>query len=167
MSSRSRVGHSSGPDGLAEPGEECVRIDDRLGGRVCRQPRFIPRYQSSTMHTWTYTRRAPPGRHSTTPRFARLTARIVAGAANNQLESLRHGDVLRDRGITCVPDFIANAGGAIYLCRVLAGWSAEQVSAAVEAIFDASVDVLERGAGGDLDAARGGAAGGSQVGVGS
>ena len=74
----------------------------------------------------------------------RLRARIVAGAANNQLESLSTGDLLRARGITYVPDFIANAGGAIYLCRVLAGWSEDQVKAAVESIFDASVEVLER-----------------------
>ena len=74
----------------------------------------------------------------------RLGASIVAGAANNQLESLSHGDLLRARGITYVPDFSANAGGAIYLCRVLAGWSEDQVKAAVESIFDASVEVLER-----------------------
>ena len=73
-----------------------------------------------------------------------LTASIVAGAANNQLEAPRHGNHLRDRGITYVPDFIANAGGAIYLTRVLAGWSEEQVRAAVESIFDASVEVLQR-----------------------
>ena len=73
-----------------------------------------------------------------------LTASIVAGAANNQLEAARHGNHLRDRGITYVPDFIANAGGAIYLTRVLAGWSEEQVRAAVESIFDASVEVLQR-----------------------
>lgn len=73
----------------------------------------------------------------------RLRARIVAGAANNQLESMRHGDALRARGITYVPDFVANAGGAIYLCRVLAGWPEEQVKAAVESIFETSLEVLE------------------------
>jgi valine dehydrogenase (NAD+) len=43
-----------------------------------------------------------------------------------------------------VPDFIANAGGAIYLCRVLARWTDAQTDAAVEAIFDSSVEVLRR-----------------------
>jgi len=74
----------------------------------------------------------------------RLRVRAVAGAANNQLETNRDGDALRTRRITYVPDFIANAGGAIYLCRVLAGWSDAQTDAAVESIFDSSVEVLRR-----------------------
>ena len=75
---------------------------------------------------------------------AAQSSRIVAGAANNQLETNRDGDALRARGITYVPDFIANAGGAIYLCRVLAGWTDAQTDAAVESIFDSSVEVLRR-----------------------
>ena len=74
----------------------------------------------------------------------RLTARLVAGAANNQLAEDRHDAALRDRGIVYVPDFIANAGGAIYLCRVLAGWSDAEVAAAVEGIYDTALDVLKR-----------------------
>src|SRR5687767_900165 len=74
----------------------------------------------------------------------RLKARTVAGAANNQLETSQDGDALRERGITYVPDFVANAGGAIYLCRVLAGWTEAQTDAAVESIFDSSVEVLRR-----------------------
>jgi leucine dehydrogenase len=72
----------------------------------------------------------------------RLKASVVAGAANNQLETSADGDALRTRGITYVPDFIANAGGAIYLCRVLAGWTDAQTDAAVESIFDSSVEVV-------------------------
>jgi len=75
-----------------------------------------------------------------------LKARIVAGAANNQLETNRDGEALLARGITYVPDFIANAGGAIYLCRVLAGWTDAQTDAAVESIFESSVEVLDRAA---------------------
>ena len=74
----------------------------------------------------------------------RLTAHIVAGAANNQLAEDRHDRALRDRGILYVPDFIANAGGAIYLCRVLAGWSDAKVASAVEGIYDTALDVLQR-----------------------
>jgi leucine dehydrogenase len=74
----------------------------------------------------------------------RLRVRAVAGAANNQLETDRDGEALRARGITYVPDFIANAGGAIYLCRVLAGWTDAQTDAAVESIFDSSLEVLRR-----------------------
>ena len=74
----------------------------------------------------------------------RLEVSAVAGAANNQLETIADGDALRARAITYVPDFIANAGGAIYLCRVLAGWTNAQTDAAVESIFDSSVEVLRR-----------------------
>jgi leucine dehydrogenase len=74
--------------------------------------------------------------------ISQLEARIVAGAANNQLELDRHADALRARSITYVPDFIANAGGAIYLCRTLAGWSQDRTSSAVEAIFETTRDVL-------------------------
>jgi len=76
--------------------------------------------------------------------IGQLRARVVAGAANNQLESDRHADALRARGIVYVPDFIANAAGAIYLCRVLAGWSERRTTEAIEAIFDSSLEVLER-----------------------
>ena len=72
----------------------------------------------------------------------RLEVSAVAGAANNQLETDADGDALRARGITYVPDFIANAGGAIYLCRVLAGWTDAETDAAVKSIFDSSVEVL-------------------------
>jgi leucine dehydrogenase len=43
----------------------------------------------------------------------RLTARIVAGAANNQLAEDRHGEALRQRGILYAPDYVVNAGGII------------------------------------------------------
>lgn len=74
----------------------------------------------------------------------RLRTSMVAGAANNQLETSADEDALRARGITYVPDFIANAGGAIYLCRVLAEWTDAETDAAVESIFDSSVEVLRR-----------------------
>lgn len=44
----------------------------------------------------------------------RLKCRIVCGSANNQLEEERHGDILEERGIFYVPDYIANSGGTIY-----------------------------------------------------
>lgn len=38
---------------------------------------------------------------------------VVAGAANNQLASLEIGELLAEKGILYVPDFVANAGGVI------------------------------------------------------
>ncbi|HYG87161.1 MAG TPA: Glu/Leu/Phe/Val dehydrogenase dimerization domain-containing protein [Azospirillum sp.] len=43
----------------------------------------------------------------------RLRAKVVAGAANNQLDDPRHGQALRDRGILYAPDYVINAGGLI------------------------------------------------------
>jgi leucine dehydrogenase len=43
-----------------------------------------------------------------------LKCRIVAGCANNQLKEARHGDILEQKGIFYVPDYIANAGGTVY-----------------------------------------------------
>ena len=43
-----------------------------------------------------------------------LKCRIVCGSANNQLAEERHGDALQGRGILYAPDYVANAGGAIF-----------------------------------------------------
>ena len=72
-----------------------------------------------------------------------LNLLLVAVTFDDRGVVLINGDALRARSITYVPDFVANAGGAIYLCRVLAGWAEEQVNAAVESIFDTSVEVLK------------------------
>ncbi len=47
---------------------------------------------------------------STVPRLA---CAIVAGSANNQCERIEDADALAARGILMVPDFVANAGGAL------------------------------------------------------
>jgi leucine dehydrogenase len=44
---------------------------------------------------------------------SRLRARVVCGAANNQLATPEDGDRLARRGILYAPDFLANAGGVI------------------------------------------------------
>lgn len=43
----------------------------------------------------------------------RLRAKIVVGAANNQLDREAHAEALAARGILYVPDFAVNAGGVI------------------------------------------------------
>ncbi|WP_069383671.1 Glu/Leu/Phe/Val family dehydrogenase [Halomonas caseinilytica] len=43
----------------------------------------------------------------------RLKARVVCGAANNQLTSPEIADMLQSRGILYTPDYVANAGGVI------------------------------------------------------
>ncbi len=43
----------------------------------------------------------------------KLRASIVAGAANNQLATPIHGQILHDRGVLYAPDYVVNAGGII------------------------------------------------------
>jgi leucine dehydrogenase len=43
----------------------------------------------------------------------RLKAKVVAGAANNQLAEMRHADMLKAAGILYAPDYVINAGGLI------------------------------------------------------
>ncbi|MFK9236774.1 amino acid dehydrogenase, partial [Escherichia coli] len=42
-----------------------------------------------------------------------IRARVVAGAANNQLAKTRHGHALLERGVLYAPDYVINAGGII------------------------------------------------------
>jgi leucine dehydrogenase len=44
---------------------------------------------------------------------AALRAKVVAGAANNQLSSDAVGDLLAERGVLYAPDYVINAGGVI------------------------------------------------------
>ncbi|SEL67847.1 leucine dehydrogenase [Roseateles sp. YR242] len=46
-----------------------------------------------------------------------LRARLIAGAANNQLATAADGDALQARGITYLPDYLVNAGGIISVAR--------------------------------------------------
>ena len=73
----------------------------------------------------------------------RLKGRLVSGGANNQLRSPRDGDALMARGITYVPDYVANAGGVLSGAGDLLGWPSERVRGKIEGIFDTTLEVLE------------------------
>jgi leucine dehydrogenase len=74
----------------------------------------------------------------------RLTAAIVAGAANNQLARDQDAADLAARDILYVPDFIANAGGVIKGCREIAGWDQQRAAEHIEAIYDTTLAVLRQ-----------------------
>ncbi len=46
-----------------------------------------------------------------------LRCKVVAGAANNQLEEARHGQELRARGILYATDFVINGGGVVNVAQ--------------------------------------------------
>lgn len=72
-----------------------------------------------------------------------LKVQIVAGAANNQLLDERHGDMLRERNILYVPDYVANAGGVLNGCIELLGWEADNASRKVDEIYDTILSILQ------------------------
>jgi len=73
----------------------------------------------------------------------RLHAKLVVGAANNQLLEDRHGDVLKEKDILYVPDYAANAGGVFNGCTELLGWSREQSLHKVDEIYDTVLRILQ------------------------
>jgi leucine dehydrogenase len=75
-----------------------------------------------------------------------LRARIVAGAANNQLETPEDDARLRARGITYVPDFLASAGGVTNGVSELDGYDRADVEARLELIADTAEEVLAEAA---------------------
>jgi len=65
----------------------------------------------------------------------KLKCKIVAGAANNQLDRIDHGDILRKRGILYAPDYIINAGGLINVSLELEGYSRERAERLTRGIY--------------------------------
>jgi leucine dehydrogenase len=74
----------------------------------------------------------------------RLKARIVAGAANNQLAEPRHGDDLHARGILYAPDYAINAGGLVNVAQEVLGYDASKARAATMRIYDTIKEIIER-----------------------
>ena len=78
-----------------------------------------------------------------------LRCRVVCGSANNLLAEEALAERLRDRGVLCAPDFVANAGGLISVYRELRGLGGEDVDRLVEGIGEAMerllADADERG----------------------
>jgi valine dehydrogenase (NAD+) len=72
----------------------------------------------------------------------RLTARIVCGAANNQLAHHGIEKLLADRGILYAPDYVVNSGGVIQVADELAGFNFDRAQAATERIFATTAKVL-------------------------
>ncbi|AKH19948.1 Glu/Leu/Phe/Val dehydrogenase dimerization domain-containing protein [Sedimenticola thiotaurini] len=74
----------------------------------------------------------------------RLQARIVAGAANNQLADKRHGQALMERGILYAPDYVINAGGVIDVCYERSDMDPQQVMEQVDGIGDTLTEIFSR-----------------------
>ena len=76
--------------------------------------------------------------------IGKLKARVVAGAANNQLAEARHDRALMDRGILYAPDYVINAGGIIDIHYEGPGYDETRVREHLERIGTTLVTVFAR-----------------------
>ena len=73
---------------------------------------------------------------------AALSAKVLCGAANNQLAHEGIEKQLEDRGILYTPDYMVNAGGLIQVADEFEGFSFERAQQRAEKIFDTTTRVL-------------------------
>ncbi|MYW63813.1 valine dehydrogenase [Streptomyces sp. SID8379] len=73
-----------------------------------------------------------------------LTAKVVCGAANNQLAHPGVEKDLADRGILYAPDYVVNAGGVIQVADELHGFDFDRCRAKAAKIFDTTLGIFAR-----------------------
>ncbi len=72
-----------------------------------------------------------------------LQAKVVAGAANNQLaDEIKHGRLLKEKGIAYAPDFLINAGGIINVYAELEGYGKDEITRKTENIYNTTLDIF-------------------------
>ncbi|MNJ64572.1 Leucine dehydrogenase [compost metagenome] len=72
-----------------------------------------------------------------------IKAKVIAGAANNQLKEPRHGDLIHELGIVYAPDYVINAGGVINVADELNGYNRERAYKKVSSIYHNISKVFE------------------------
>jgi leucine dehydrogenase len=74
----------------------------------------------------------------------RIKAKVIAGAANNQLQDENtHGLLLQERGIVYAPDFLINAGGIINVYAELEGYGKKEIIRKTENIYNTTLEILK------------------------
>ncbi len=77
----------------------------------------------------------------------RLRAKVVAGAANNQLATPLHGIRLHEMGVVYAPDFLVNAGGMLSVGGPIFGENDPGlIPGRLAGLYDATKDLLARAA---------------------
>jgi leucine dehydrogenase len=74
----------------------------------------------------------------------KIHAKVIAGAANNQLARDEHGAALKARGILYAPDYVINGGGIIRVAGQIFEWSDAEVERRVLAIGDTLTQIFKR-----------------------
>lgn len=71
-----------------------------------------------------------------------LKAKIVCGAANNQLKEDRHGLILKEKNILYAPDYLVNAGGVMNVSIEFEGWADSKSRRMIDTIYDKTLEVF-------------------------
>jgi valine dehydrogenase (NAD+) len=71
-----------------------------------------------------------------------LRAKVVTGAANNQLAHPGIGKLLDDRGILYTPDYVVNAGGVIQVADEIEGFNFDRAKLRATGIFETTRRIL-------------------------
>jgi leucine dehydrogenase len=69
-------------------------------------------------------------------------AKIIAGAANNQLAHHNNSRLMQDRGIIYLPDFLINSGGLIHVAATYGTKNESVADEKVNHIYDATMTML-------------------------
>ncbi|GAB7049479.1 Glu/Leu/Phe/Val family dehydrogenase [Catenuloplanes indicus] len=72
----------------------------------------------------------------------RLRAKVVVGAANNQLAHPGVEKLLEERGILYAPDYLVNAGGVIQVADEIEGFNFERAKLRASKIYDTTKEIL-------------------------
>lgn len=73
----------------------------------------------------------------------KIKARVIAGAANNQLANeIVHGNILKDKGILYAPDFLINAGGIINVYAEIVGYDSAEAMRRTENIYNTTLEIF-------------------------
>ncbi len=73
-----------------------------------------------------------------------LQAKVIAGAANNQLANeIEDGKLLHNKGIAYAPDFLINAGGIINVYAELAGYERAEILQKTENIYNTTLEIFK------------------------
>ncbi|GAA4217271.1 Glu/Leu/Phe/Val family dehydrogenase [Actinocatenispora rupis] len=71
-----------------------------------------------------------------------LRAKIVCGAANNQLAHPGVEKLLADRGVLYAPDYVVNSGGVIQVADEIDGFSFDRAKSRASRIYDTTKQIL-------------------------
>ncbi|ETN97005.1 Leu/Phe/Val dehydrogenase [Zhouia amylolytica] len=77
--------------------------------------------------------------------IGKLKAKVIAGAANNQLADENiHGALLKEKGIAYAPDFLINAGGIINVYAEIENYGKQEIINKTENIYNTTLEIFSK-----------------------